>query len=382
MEALSRLAMAEGKPTNAIAWLERAHREHPQQLATALRLADLYARLDQRSKTLTLTQKLQASHPQHPEALALLAQAYVLNEHFDDAADSYAKLTVVTPKSTLPHMRMASLHLLRQDDVAALTSLRKALAIEPELLDAHLTTLNILLRQKKFADAMALASALRQRQPQSPSGHKLEGDVYSAQGQPAQALKSYQQAFALNPSGALLIQMHGALTKLGRIAEADERMGQWFSAHSDDLPTRLYYASSKLVQNQVKSAIIQFEAVLKHDPSHIVALNDMAWACHASGDPRDLGFAERAYALAPASPSVMDTLGWIYLNRGNIARALPLLQKASALAPNASEIRFHLGVVLAKSGDKRGARRELEKLLASPSHFARRDEARAILAAL
>jgi hypothetical protein len=58
------------------------------------------------------------------------------------------------------------------------------------------------------------------------------------------------------------------------------------------------------------------------------------------------------------------------------------LQKASALAPNAGEIRYHFGLVLARSGDKRGARRELERLLASPARFTKRDEAKALLASL
>nr|WP_267873895.1 tetratricopeptide repeat protein [Massilia eurypsychrophila] len=78
----------------------------------------------------------------------------------------------------------------------------------------------------------------------------------------------------------------------------------------------------------------------------------------------------------------MDTLGWICVENGDLARALPLLQKASALAPDASEIRYHFGLVLARSGDKRGARRELERLLASTVDPSRRAEAKALLATL
>ena len=61
---------------------------------------------------------------------------------------------------------------------------------------------------------------------------------------------------------------------------------------------------------------------------------------------------------------------------------MPLLQKASALAPHAGEIHYHYGMLLARSGDKRGARRELEKALATGPGFARRAEAKALLATL
>jgi Flp pilus assembly protein TadD len=136
------------------------------------------------------------------------------------------------------------------------------------------------------------------------------------------------------------------------------------------------------VRGEFPAAIEQLQAVLQRDPNHVLALNDLAWTYQRTGDKQALAYAERAFKLAPDSPAIMDTLGWICLEGGDLARALPLLQKASALAPNAGEIRYHLGLVLARSGDKRGARRELERLLASPAQFAKRDEAKALLASL
>jgi cellulose synthase operon protein C len=79
---------------------------------------------------------------------------------------------------------------------------------------------------------------------------------------------------------------------------------------------------------------------------------------------------------------VMDTLGWLRLETGDVRGALPLLRRASALAPESAEIRYHLGQCLARSGDKRAARLELEKALAAPGEFARRDDARALLSTL
>ena len=70
------------------------------------------------------------------------------------------------------------------------------------------------------------------------------------------------------------------------------------------------------------------------------------------------------------------------VEQGDTARGLPLLQKASSQAPNAMEIRYHLAQALHKSGDKAGARRELDKLLASDTPFAHADEARALLKTL
>ena len=97
---------------------------------------------------------------------------------------------------------------------------------------------------------------------------------------------------------------------------------------------------------------------------------------------RALATAERAYKVAANNASVMDTLGWMLVEQGNVERGLPLLQKAVGSNPNAPEIRYHLAVGLHKSGDKNGARKELETLLAQNKPFAQLDEARSLLKTL
>jgi Flp pilus assembly protein TadD len=76
---------------------------------------------------------------------------------------------------------------------------------------------------------------------------------------------------------------------------------------------------------------------------------------------------------------VIDTLGWLLVEQGKLERALPLLKQAAALAPANREIHYHYGVALAKSGDKRSARRQLEPLLAAKD-FDRHDAVKALLA--
>ncbi|NHZ97953.1 XrtA/PEP-CTERM system TPR-repeat protein PrsT [Massilia sp. CCM 8734] len=382
LEALAGLAQREGKPGDAVAWLERARNIEPEALPLALRLADMYARAGSKDKALRLARTLQSANPANPQAAETLARIYVLNNDLTAAIEAYGRLAALVPTSPTPLLRMANLHVEKQDDSAALALLRQSLAIEPTSFDAQITLINLLLRQQKFADARAVALDAQQRKPDSANGHKLEGDVHAAQGQYTAALAAWERAFVRKADGALLIQMHGALNKLGRAAEADARMVQWFKEHPADVPARLYYASSKLVANDHKGAIGQLEAILKADPDNIIALNDIAWACQQSGDARAQAFAERAHALAPGNPAVLDTLGWIDVERGNLARAVPLLRKANALAPAAGNIHFHLGTALARSGDKRAARRELERLLAQPQRSAHHEEATALLRTL
>jgi predicted Zn-dependent protease len=75
----------------------------------------------------------------------------------------------------------------------------------------------------------------------------------------------------------------------------------------------------------------------------------------------------------------MDTLGWILTEQGQAARAVELLQKAADKVPASAEIRYHLAAALAKSGDTRRARQELEDLLGQRKNFPQLKEAQALL---
>ena len=382
MEALARVAVNAGQRADAIAWLEQARQVDPAALPAGLRLADFYLRAGEPAKAETLALQLDTAHPGTADVLAMLAQAEAAAGKLGAAADTYARLAGLLPGNALPHLRLASVQLAQHDEAGALQSLHRALALDPEQLDVQLTLLNVLLDQKKFDTALALAREVQHRHPDAPAGYKLEGDVHGAQGKFEAALAAYEHAFALGKRGALLVQVHGALVKLGRVKDGDARMALWLQAHPADVPSRLYFASSKLVSQDWTAAMSQFAAVLQVEPNNIIALNDLAWACQQGGDKRALDYAEQAYRLAPNSPVIMDTLAAVYLGSGKRAQALALLQKASALAPEAGDIRYHLGVVLAKGGDKRGARRELERALASPKAFSQRAQARALLATL
>jgi Flp pilus assembly protein TadD len=136
------------------------------------------------------------------------------------------------------------------------------------------------------------------------------------------------------------------------------------------------------VQDDAAAAIPHLEAALRADPANLAAMNDLAWSYQRVGNPQALAVAERAHAAAPDNPAVMDTLGWIHLEQGNLARARMLLQKASRLAPHAPEIHYHYGKLLARAGDKRAARTELQRALAAGPGFARRQDAKVLLDSL
>ena len=115
------------------------------------------------------------------------------------------------------------------------------------------------------------------------------------------------------------------------------------------------------------------------DEKNIPALNNLAISLQHEKDPRALDYAEKANALAPNNASIMDTLGWILVEQRDTKRGIPILQKAITLAPDLSELRYHLAVALSRTGDHAEARKELKQLLASGENFSNREEANTLL---
>lgn len=69
---------------------------------------------------------------------------------------------------------------------------------------------------------------------------------------------------------------------------------------------------------------------------------------------------EKAYAIKPDEPHIIDSLGWVHYRLGNLDEALQYLEKAANLDPQ-PEIIAHLAEVLWKKGDTQRAEAILEK---------------------
>ncbi len=108
-------------------------------------------------------------------------------------------------------------------------------------------------------------------------------------------------------------------------------------------------------------------------------LNNLAWAYDANADTRALATAEMAFKLDASNPVVADTYGWMLYRSERFGEAVDVLQRAVAQAPNEREIRYHYAQALVKTGDRRNARLELERVLAGSTPFSRQAEAKPLL---
>lgn len=379
MTALGRLALVQGQLGPAKTWLERAASAAPDAPQPAIALARFYLQFGPAQQGLVIAQKLQTSLPQQADVLRLLADAQAATGNGDAALDSWNKLALVQPGNASVQLHIASTELARKHTASALRSLERAIALQPDYPEAQAMLAGAHMSQRRYGAAQDIVHTMRQQHPDSALSYQLEGDLFMLQKQAAPALRAYQRGYDLRPSGLLVIAIHDAQHMAGNASAAHAGMARWLRQHPDDQAVRVRYAESLLADRDFPAALAQFELAVRQDPNNILALNNLAWICQQLHDPRAAGFAERAVKLAPHNGAVLDTLGWILKEQGQTARALALLQQASAAAPASMEVRYHYAMLLADAGKRQDARAQFQQLLANKD-FGRREEVQALLA--
>jgi putative PEP-CTERM system TPR-repeat lipoprotein len=379
MSALAALEQAQGKSAEATTWLEKAQSENSDAVAPAITLGNHYLHLKQPEKAVALTRKLLVAHPSNPELLDLMGQAQVASKDLNGAVETYSKLAAVLPKSPAAQVRLAAAHAANKNESAAAQDLKRALAIDPNFTQAYVAQMALAMRSNKPDEALEVARQVQKNDPKTATGYVLEGDLMLSQNKIAPALAAYEKGFAISNSPQILAKMSQIMARNGKAAEAEARLVKFHTAYPGNDMIAMLVADNYLAKRQFKPAIASLEAALKANPSNPATLNNLAYAYQQENDARALPTAEKAYKLAGQNAAIMDTLGWILVQKGETARAADLLRKAVGLAPKAPEIRYHLAVALAKGGDKAGARKEVEESLAGGETFAAKDDAKALL---
>jgi len=379
MIGLAGIAAATSQEAEYVAWLEKAAKAGPSAARPRVLLANYYLQKNEVQKALALAREAQTANPNNFQTLDVLGTAQIVAGEKENAAITYAKAAKLFPKSPVAHYKLATAQAATNNVAALRASLKNALALKPDYLDAQILLASAELGASRYVEALNIAQQIQKQHPKSVSGFVLQGDILMAQKQFAPALKAYEKASAINNNGLIAVKMYKALGAAGNVKEADARLVQWLKDQPGDVNARAYLAATYVMARQNKQAIEQYQLLLQADPKNIRALNDLAWLYQQEKDPRALATAEQAYQLKPDNPEIMDTLGWILVDQDQTARGTELLQKAAETAPASTAIRYHWAAALAKSGDKARARRELADLLTRNKDFPQRQEAQALL---
>ncbi len=138
-----------------------------------------------------------------------------------------------------------------------------------------------------------------------------------------------------------------ALDDAGQIPAADALLADALEQSPNDTDLLYTRAMREFDQGNVETMMTQMRDVIARDPDNAAALNALGYTLATTTDHYDeaLDLIERAHALEPQSPAILDSLGWVHFKRGEPRKALGYLRRAYAGQPD-QEVAAHLAEAL------------------------------------
>jgi tetratricopeptide (TPR) repeat protein len=317
--------------------------------------------------------------------LAVVRALLARPENHKEAIREAQRVVAAYPSSAPARSTLGDCFLATGDLTAARLEFTRALQVDSRYLDALAKLVAIDVSSGRAEDARKRLVDVIERDPHNTVVLLMTAKVLVAERQFSRAEQMLRRVIELDRSEveayALLGQVFLAQKRLSEatrefiaIVERDPRSS---AAHT--MLGLLFHA-----QRDVRAAMTHYEKAVEYDPSAVSAANNLAWLLAENKEQLDraLELAKRARDLLPQNAEVVDTLGWVYVQRGMLALAITTLEEAVRLAPAQPLYAYHLGVAYAKNGDDAKARKFLEGALKLRPDFERAQDAGNILATL
>jgi tetratricopeptide (TPR) repeat protein len=190
------------------------------------------------------------------------------------------------------------------------------------------------------------------------------GRLLSSRGQVDKAIEYYQKAIALRPDlKEPYMGMASVLIRVGRFEEAEKccRMaieldGKW---------PEVYHMLGMILgqTGRTDEALEAFRLAAETYPGMASARLNMAKLYAARGElDRAIDECRKSIAMEPYYAEY-DCLGELYARAGRLAEAEQAFREAARMAPEAAEVRYHLGVLLAQMGRRTEAVAEVKQAM-------------------
>jgi len=257
---------------------------------------------------------------------------------YQDAEASFRKLAEIEPTTSRGVLGIADVWLAQKKGDEAFRMLQDESAKNPTHGELHYGIANMALRTGKYDLALAefqfVLDHIDRNSKDAAELYLRMGEAYRLKGDLEFAIKILQQAQAIQPSNVVI---------LNSLAFTLESTGQR------------------------QLAADQYRKILELDPKSGIALNNLAFLLADTDTDATLAlaYALRARQLFPNEPTIIDTLGWVYVKLNRADDALPLFRELVQKSPGRTAFRYHLAVALEMKGEHAEAKRESDTALKS-----------------
>lgn len=346
----------DGRLEEALSSLENYSAGSQDVILTLLRSRILES-LERGEEALPLLRKAIQHNPDDRRLRITYARLLLVNGELDDARQQFDDMLRLNPEDDDLRLSLALIHLEAKHWPEARQELQRLLNRGQHVDAAHFHLGRLAELQQQIDDAIHEYGSV------GPGGDYLNAqlrrsDLLASKQRLDEAIKRLANARERHPGYApQLFQIEIDLLTRHQLDLA------WKSAEQAILqfPTdvNLLYARAMLADKRgdLRNTERDLRLILSREPDNAMALNALGYTLVNRTDRYSEAkpLIERAYALNPEDPAIMDTLGWLAYRQNNLPEAERWLRQALAPEMN-DEIAAHLGEVLWVSGKQQEAR--------------------------
>ncbi|MBE8716026.1 hypothetical protein C4F51_02355 [Cellvibrio sp. KB43] len=221
-------------------------------------------------------------------------------------------------------------------------SFLKALEYNPSNINYLANLVDTELFTNNAQEANRLLDAFKPQEEDKAAWHYLKGLIHRAAEETGPSLEAFQTSWAVKPTESAAEAIFSAHQAAGNTAGRDEWLNEWLNKLPNSAKATLVKAMQYQQAGNLKEAEVWYQRSIEISADSVIAFNNLAWIYHEQKDKRALEYAKRAYDLAPQSPVILDTYGWMLVNAGSVKEGVAYLEQAEKIAPDNADVKEHL----------------------------------------
>ncbi len=357
------VAAKKGKPEDAEKWLDQAYQLNPDLPQPGIALTRYYLTFKKSAKALQLANTLLKKFSKNPNVLKVVGDAQLAAGEIDSAIRSYEMLTEQQTAAPGVWLLLARAQLMGEKIKNARASLKHALALKDDFTQAEIMLAGLELKDRNYDEALKLAAAVIEKHPELSAGYEISATVFQNKKQEIKAVEMYAKGYKAQPSARLATVLARQYSAIGKPDKAVLILNDWLKVEPENIAVLSMLGMQYQSMKQNSKAIDSYEKVHKLAPKNLLILNNLAWLYQIKGDQKAIILSKKAYELAPETPEIVDTHGWILVQFGELEKGLQMLQQAFVSAPTNPEIAYHVAYALNKAGRGDEAKKMLKRNL-------------------
>jgi putative PEP-CTERM system TPR-repeat lipoprotein len=376
---LSEIALQNGQDQEAVEVLNRAIKTAPNVPTPRLALANYQVSQQKYDDAEATVNDLLRVSPKNPEAIALQGQVQLLRGKTTEAVATFRALVVGNTSSPGAYTLLARAFYASKNQRAAEDAMKKGIELAPDSSQLRMELINMQIGGGRTDYALETARKYKDANP-GPDADLLVAETLLRLKRVKEAESVLDTSLSAKPDSRVAARLSQIAVISKDYKKASAILTNWVVKNPNDFVLRRQYAALLMESGDLAGARKEHEALLKQHPEDPLILNNLSWLLQKDDPERALSLASLAAKIAPQSPEIADTLGWMKYQRQDHQGALPLLQRAHSLDAASAVISYHLARVLDATGKRAEAKTLLQTTLAKNPKFDGSNEAAQMLA--